>query len=137
MQPTLELLIKVKVNSVWQIFYLNNASALRIWNTKITCFTGHIPGVVLDSLLLTLNNFTPCSSVSTVKFEHVIASWDAVSTRYLWTNAQIDILLPFLTNDNNTLQFNPREPAIHKKCYMKITWPSALFLLIAMYDYAN
>ena len=32
-------------------------------------------GVVLVSLLLTLNNFTPCSSVSIVNFEHVIAGW--------------------------------------------------------------
>ena len=31
-------------------------------------------GFVLVSLLLTLNVFTPCSSVSIVNFEHVIAS---------------------------------------------------------------
>ena len=29
------------------------------------------------SLLLTLNYFTPCSSVSIVNFEHIITSWDA------------------------------------------------------------
>ena len=29
------------------------------------------------SLLLTLNNFTPCSSVSIVNFEHVNAEWEA------------------------------------------------------------
>ena len=28
------------------------------------------------SLLLILNTFTPCSSVSIVNFEHVIADWD-------------------------------------------------------------
>ena len=33
-------------------------------------------GVVLVSLLLTLNIFTPSSSVSTVDFEQVIAGWD-------------------------------------------------------------
>ena len=32
--------------------------------------------VVLVSLLLTLNIFTPCSSVPVVNFEHVIAGWD-------------------------------------------------------------
>ena len=32
--------------------------------------------VVLVSLLLPLNNFTPHSSVSVVNFEHVIAVWD-------------------------------------------------------------
>ena len=33
-------------------------------------------GVVLVSLLLTLNNFTPCSSASIVNFEHLIVGWD-------------------------------------------------------------
>ena len=32
-------------------------------------------GVVLVSLLLTLNIFIPCSSVSIVNFEHVNADW--------------------------------------------------------------
>ena len=32
-------------------------------------------GIVLVSLLLTLNIFTPCSSVFIVKFEHVIPGW--------------------------------------------------------------
>ena len=32
-------------------------------------------GVALMSLLLTLTYFTPCSSVSIVNFEHVIADW--------------------------------------------------------------
>ena len=32
--------------------------------------------VVLVSLLLTLNIFQPCSSVSIVNFEHVIAGWE-------------------------------------------------------------
>ena len=32
-------------------------------------------GVILVSLLLTLNNFTPCSSVSTVNVEHLAAAW--------------------------------------------------------------
>ena len=38
--------------------------------------------VVLVSLILTLNNFKPCSSVSVVNFEHVIAGWviDTFST---------------------------------------------------------
>ena len=31
------------------------------------------PGVALESLLLTLKYFTPCSSVYIVKFEHVNA----------------------------------------------------------------
>ena len=31
--------------------------------------------VVLVSLLLTLTYFTPCSTVSIVNFEHVIAGW--------------------------------------------------------------
>ena len=39
-------------------------------------------GVVLVSLLLTLNNFTPCSSVSIVNFEHVIADWEDESCSY-------------------------------------------------------
>ena len=33
-------------------------------------------GVVLVFLDLNLNNFTPCSSVSIVNFEHVIAGWE-------------------------------------------------------------
>ena len=33
------------------------------------------PGVVLVSLLLTLNIFTPCSSVSIVNFKQVKAGW--------------------------------------------------------------
>ena len=36
-------------------------------------------GVFLVSLLLTLNIFTPCSSVSIVNFEHVIADLGAIS----------------------------------------------------------
>ena len=35
----------------------------------------HVIGIVLVSFLLTLNIFTPCSSVSIANFEHVIASW--------------------------------------------------------------
>ena len=33
-------------------------------------------GVVLVSLLLTLNIFQPCSSVSIVNFEQISAGWD-------------------------------------------------------------
>ena len=32
--------------------------------------------VVPVSLLLTLNIFTPCSSVSIINFEHVVVSWE-------------------------------------------------------------
>ena len=43
-------------------------------------FVLHAIGVVLVSLLLTIVNFwiyfVPCSSVSIVTFEHVIAGWD-------------------------------------------------------------
>ena len=39
-------------------------------------------GVVLVPLLLTLN-ILPCSSVSIVNFEHVIAGWVAVSIDFL------------------------------------------------------
>ena len=46
-------------------------------NNKDTRMTPRMtPGVVLVSLLLTLNIFPPCSSVSIVNFEHVIAGWD-------------------------------------------------------------
>ena len=41
---------------------------------EISSHSAFTNGVVLVSLLLTL--FTPCSSVSTVNFEHVIADWD-------------------------------------------------------------
>ena len=34
------------------------------------------------SLLLTLNNFTPCPSVFIVNFEHVIAGWDISDRQY-------------------------------------------------------
>ena len=34
--------------------------------------------IVLVSILLNMNIFTPCSSVSIVNFEHVIADWEAV-----------------------------------------------------------
>ena len=37
-----------------------------------------VNGVVLVSLSLTLNIFTPSSSVSIVNFEHVIAGWDTM-----------------------------------------------------------
>ena len=36
----------------------------------------YVIGVVLVSLLLTLNIFHICSSVSIVNFEYVITSWD-------------------------------------------------------------
>ena len=38
-----------------------------------------VNGVVLVSLLLTLNNFTPCSSASIVDFENVIVGWDMLT----------------------------------------------------------
>ena len=41
-------------------------------NNKDTRTTPVASGVVLISLLLTLNIFQPCSSVSIVNFEHVI-----------------------------------------------------------------
>ena len=37
-----------------------------------------VNGVVLVSLSLTLNIFTPSSSVSIVNFEHVITGWDTM-----------------------------------------------------------
>ena len=40
-----------------------------------------VNGVVLVSLSLTLNIFTPSSSVSIVNFEHVIAGWDTMFTQ--------------------------------------------------------
>ena len=39
-------------------------------------------GIVLVSFLLTLNNFTPCSSVSIVNFEHVIAGLEYFLGQY-------------------------------------------------------
>ena len=43
--------------------------------SKLTIHQNDDNGVILVSLLLTLNIFTPCSSVSIVNFQHVIAGW--------------------------------------------------------------
>ena len=43
-------------------------------------------GFVLVSLLLTLNIFTTCSTVSTVNFEHVLAGWGMA----IWTAAYLE-----------------------------------------------
>ena len=51
-----------------------------MWNMfKVNVFIvnfEYISNIVLVSLLLTLNNFTPCSSIFVINFEHVIASWN-------------------------------------------------------------
>ena len=51
------------------------------------------PGVVLASLLLTLNFFIPRSSVSIVNFEHVIAGWDFIKNSSAKTHVQGKIQL--------------------------------------------
>ena len=64
-----KLLINISERRLWNMFKVNNK------DTRTT------PGIILVSLLLTLNIFSPCSSVSIVNFKHVTAGW--VFSRYL------------------------------------------------------
>ena len=67
-------------------------------------------GLVLVSLLLTLNIFTPCSSVSIVKFEQVNAGWDAIcknrrTSQLIFTCSKLTIeTLRTITFSNLTIE---------------------------------
>ena len=51
-----------------------------------------LSGVVLVSLLLTLNNYTPCSSVSIVNFEQVNADWESNKQKSLRKIAKFHLI---------------------------------------------
>ena len=64
--------------SVIELFSKNSfqLKAVNYFSKKVHDIIPVSIGVVLVSLLLTLNIFTPCSIVSIVNFEQVNAGWD-------------------------------------------------------------
>ena len=77
------------------------------YGSKLTIKTPELRQYVLQSLLLTLNNFYTFSSVCIVDFEHVFFSWVYTCIFVFWLWVYIFLFLVNLSSVLDELIFNP------------------------------
>ena len=79
-------------NYTFQVNSRNTWTRCEIFSKLTKRHQNNVNNVVLASLLLTLNIFHTCSSVSIVNFEQVNAGWDIWDLRYLQCHCENTVI---------------------------------------------